>query len=75
MSLLNTTYFAHYKNRIPNPGNCEILVIDWEKKSLVMSNGRCTYFPSFDEVEMTKNITNKKNERYTINSKKRIKTV
>ena len=63
MSLLNTTYFAHYKNRIPNPGNCEILVIDWEKKSLVMSNGRCTYFPSFDEVEMTKNITNKKNER------------
>jgi hypothetical protein len=47
---LGKQIFARYKNRTPDPGECKILSIDFENKTLSMTNGACRYYPSFDEV-------------------------
>ena len=53
MTVLRATPFplcAIYKDRDPDPGQCFVISMDWEERRLVMSNGACRYFPSFDEV-------------------------
>ena len=45
-----------YKNRIPDPGLCYVLEINFEEQTLSCSNGRFRYFPSFDEVEFIPDI-------------------
>lgn len=50
--LLRSTFFAKYKNRFPDPGECRIISVDWQEQRLEMANGACRYFPKFDEVEM-----------------------
>ena len=47
-------YCARYKNRVPNPGECRVLSINWEEGRVEMSNGACRYYPSFDEIEIYK---------------------
>lgn len=42
---------VRYKNRIPNPGPCSIISIDYRDKRMQISDGSCLYFPTFDEVE------------------------
>ncbi len=43
---------AKYKDRIPDPGECVVMSIDWEDRRVTMSNGACTYFPAFGEIEI-----------------------
>lgn len=52
MNPLNCKFFARFKNRIPDPGRCEILSIDWFNKRVEMTNGAYTYFPKFNEIQM-----------------------
>lgn len=52
MSLLTTTFYARYIDRHPDPGLCEILSIDWERKVVDMTNHACRYFPHFDEIKI-----------------------
>jgi hypothetical protein len=52
MNPLEYTFFARFKNRIPDPGRCRIISIDWYVKRVEMTNGAFTYFPKFDEIEM-----------------------
>jgi hypothetical protein len=51
-ALLGSDFFAKYKNRTPDPGECRILSVNWEERRIEMTNGACRYYPSFDEVEM-----------------------
>ena len=48
----NPPFKARYKKRDPDPDLCIVLSIDWEEQRLVMTNGACRYFPSFNEVEL-----------------------
>ena len=50
--LADRPFYARYKQRDPDPGVCRITTIDWENRSISMSNECCRYFPSFDEVEI-----------------------
>lgn len=49
---LETKYFARYKSRIPDPGLCKLMSIDFEERRVSMSNGSNRYFPTFDEIEI-----------------------
>lgn len=40
-----------FKNRIPDPGECWIIEINFEERNLTCSNGRYRYLPGFDDVE------------------------
>lgn len=42
---------ARYKDRVPDPGECIVISLDWETQKLSMSNGACRYFPTFEEVD------------------------
>lgn len=54
--LSDRPFFARYKSRVPDPGVCRITMIDWEQRRLSMSNGACSYYPSFDEVEIVQGL-------------------
>ena len=41
-----------FKKRTPDPGICAVKTINWEDRTMYVSNGRCGYFPSFDDVEL-----------------------
>lgn len=41
---------AIYKERIPDPGECRVLMINFEERRVAMTNGFCRYYPSFDEI-------------------------
>lgn len=43
-------YICEYKNRTPDPGQCYIRMIDFEKKKVDCTNGMHSYYPSFDEI-------------------------
>lgn len=45
-----------YKNRIPDPGICYVLEIDFENEKVSCSNGYIRLFPSFDEIEFIPDI-------------------
>lgn len=50
--LLNMKVDAHYKSRIPDPGVCRIVSINWERRDVSMTNGSCRYLASFDEIDI-----------------------
>jgi len=52
--LAGPVFRAKYKKRIPDPGICTITKIDWREQTVSMSNGRISYFPSFDEIEIVR---------------------
>ncbi len=45
-------YCARYKNRIPDPGECKVISINWEEGRVELTNGACRYYPSFEEIEI-----------------------
>ena len=45
-----------YKNRIPDPGICYVLEIDFENEKVSCSNGHVKLFPIFDEIEFIPDI-------------------
>jgi hypothetical protein len=45
-----------YKNRYPDPGLCNIIEINFEKREIVCSNGYFRLFPNFDEIEFIPDI-------------------
>lgn len=45
-------YRVRYKKRDPDPGLCAVKTINWEDRTMYISNGRYGYCPSFDEVEV-----------------------
>jgi hypothetical protein len=51
---LKFPYMCSYIKRIPEPGLCTIIEINFEKRELEVSNGAVRLFPSFDEVEIFK---------------------
>lgn len=50
--ILTMEISAKYKARIPDPGVCRILAIDWEECRVVMSNGAFRYYPLFEEIDI-----------------------
>lgn len=50
--LLGSVFFAKYKERTPDPGECRILSVNWEERRIEVTNGACRYYPSFDEIEV-----------------------
>lgn len=47
---------ARYKHRIPCPGFCKVLSVDFENRTATISNGACRYFPNFDEIEFYERV-------------------
>ena len=42
--------FVRFLKRVPNPGVCRVVSMDWEKGTLSVTNGMHAYSPNFDEV-------------------------
>lgn len=49
-NIFTTVHKVRYKNRTPDPGECTVTGIDWEKRTCSISNGCHRYYPSFDEI-------------------------
>lgn len=47
-------YVCTFKNRIPDPGTCKIIEINFETEKLEVSNGAVRLFPNFEDVEIFK---------------------
>ena len=45
-----------YKNRIPDPGLCYVIEINFETKRVECSNGAVRLYPYFDEIEFIPDI-------------------
>ncbi len=41
-----------YKRRIPDPGECTVVSVNWEKRQMEVSNGSIRLFPNFDQVDV-----------------------
>ncbi len=50
-SLNSFSGIVKYKSRIPDPGRCKVLSINFEEERLEVTNGRVRLFPSFGDVE------------------------
>ena len=45
-----------YKNRVPDPGICYIISINFEDKRVECSNGANRYYPYFHDIEFIPDI-------------------
>jgi hypothetical protein len=43
-------FFCKFKNRVPDPGMCRVININFEEEDLEVSNGAVRLYPKFDEV-------------------------
>ncbi len=45
-------YKIAYKSRDPDPGECTVIAIDYEKKRLDITNGSVRLYPYFEEIKL-----------------------
>jgi len=50
-------FYITYKKRYPDPGKCRVLAINWEDRTLEVTNGAVRLWPDFDEVKMVEEVT------------------
>lgn len=58
MDMLNKDFRlkVRYKKRYPDPGLCAVVSMDWEKRTMQVTNGYIRLWPDFDEVEISEDL-------------------